>query len=344
MVALNFRSLSSIVALTLAGSALGVVLPLNPGPANNGGSPNWAVFFDAAAVGAGVNITHMTTANTAGAGGAFSVDVYTRVGSALGGPVGSGPGSSPAGWNLIGSAPATQGGTASGVSLLIDIPDISVPAGQVVGVAVVFRTAGPRYFGTGTPAYSVYNDGALQITTGDSRSVPFTTTGSFFTSRALVGEVHYTSAAPATVSGNVDLQDWLASLAGQVVRFEITASGGGPVLQGENVALDGAGNYSFDTALPAGNYDLYAKGSHWLRKVRAIVLSPGAGGASFSLFNGDVDGDNEIAIGDYSLLSNAFGSDPNSPNWDPMADLNGDDEVTIGDYAILSNNFGMIGD
>jgi len=113
--------------------------------------------------------------------------------------VGSGPGSSPVGWTSLGSVPATQGATASGISLPIDIPDIPLTVGQVTGVAVKFTGVGPRYFGTGTPALSVYSDANLSLTTGDVRTIPFTTGGSFFSSRALVGSLTYTLAAPPTV-------------------------------------------------------------------------------------------------------------------------------------------------
>lgn len=59
---------------------------------------------------------------------------------------------------------------------------------------------------------------------------------------------------------------------------------------------------------------------------------------------GDADGDNEVSIGDFALLSSAFGSSPGMPNWDPMCDFDCDDEITIGDYALLSTNFGEVGD
>lgn len=65
---------------------------------------------------------------------------------------------------------------------------------------------------------------------------------------------------------------------------------------------------------------------------------------SFSLLNGDCDGDNEVTIGDYAILSSAFGSCEGDPNWDPRADLNCDGCVDIGDFAILSANFGQAGD
>ena len=184
--------ISAIVVAAGAATGYAVDLPANPGPANNGGSPNWAMFFDLEAVAGPVTVTHMTTANTGGIGAAFSVEVFVRTGTALGGPVAAGPGSSTLGWTSIGIAPATQGATAGGVSLSIDIPDITVVPGGIVGVAVKFTTVGPRYFGTGTPPLSVYSDANLKLTTGEGRSAPFTPTGSFFTSRALVGGLTYT--------------------------------------------------------------------------------------------------------------------------------------------------------
>lgn len=177
------------LALALAGVATAqqFTLPVNAA-ANNGGATGWAIFSDFSSLTCDTVITHMTTASTAAAGAAYTVEVFTRSGSGLGGPVGAGAGSSAAGWNSIGVANATQGGTAAGVSLLIDIPDFVVPRGTTVGVAFLFTGAGPRYFGTGAAPLGIFSDGNLTITTGDSRSVPFTTGGSFFSSRGHVGE------------------------------------------------------------------------------------------------------------------------------------------------------------
>ncbi len=189
---------SGLVLTTVGASA--TTLVANPGPANNGGSPNWAMFLDLTAGASAINVTGLTTANTGAAFASFSIEVLTRTGTALGGPVGSGPGSSSAGWTSLGVASATQGATASGISQLIDIPDIAVSAGSTVGVALRFNVVGPRYFGTGAPAYSIYSDSNLSLKTGDARSAPFTTTGSFFTSRAMVGSLEYTVVPePATM-------------------------------------------------------------------------------------------------------------------------------------------------
>ena len=187
------------------------ILFANPGPANNGGSANWGIFFNLIASPTHfVTLSQMTTASTAGAGATFSVDFYSRSGNALGGPVGSGPGSSPAGWTNHGNFPVTQGPVASGVSLLFPIPALTINPGDTLGVAMVFIGVGPRYFGTGTPPYGTYSNTGLTLVTGDARTVPFTPSGSFFTSRELVGEIHYDAVVPVELvsfSASVSLND-----------------------------------------------------------------------------------------------------------------------------------------
>jgi hypothetical protein len=177
------------------------VLFTNPGPPNNGGATGYAIFLNLiAAPGYTVTITDMTTASTAAASATFNVEFFTRAGNALGGPVGSGPGSSTAGWTSVGVVQATQGATASGVSLLFATPTIVITPGDTVGVAMLFTGAGPRYFGTGTPPYETYTNTGLTCVTGDSRSLPFTPGGSFFSSRALIGEIHYDAVVPVELA------------------------------------------------------------------------------------------------------------------------------------------------
>ncbi|HRI43280.1 MAG TPA: SBBP repeat-containing protein [Fimbriimonadaceae bacterium] len=148
------------------------------------------------------------------------------------------------------------------------------------------------------------------------------------------------------VSGSVTLLGFGRLVAGQVVSYQIRPVDSLVVLQSGQVTLGSTGQYSIGTSLPVGSYDLTIKGAHWLkRKKRNVAIgATGAVGVDVSLNNGDVDGDNEVSIGDYSPLSNAFGSSPGAPNWNPMADLDGDGEVSIGDFAQLSTNFGLIGD
>jgi len=190
------------------------ILQANPGPPNNGGSPGWAMFFDLIAGAQDITVTDMTTASTAAASSGFSIEFFVRSGTALGGPANSGPGSSPAGWTSLGSVPVTQGTTSSGESLLFSTPAITVTAGDTTGVAMLFSTAGPRYFGTGTPPLEVYSDANLTLITGDGRSAPFTPTGSWFSSRALVGEIHYDLGVP------VELTSFTASVIGNSAELK----------------------------------------------------------------------------------------------------------------------------
>jgi hypothetical protein len=187
-------SVALLAGLCASAGAQTIILPANPGPANNGGSAGWAIFLDLTAGSQPLNITGFRSGNTGAAGIGFSVEVFTRSGTALSTTppvVGVGPGSSSAGWTSIGTAAGTQGPVANGISELIDTPDFTVPAGSTIGVAIRFVGVGPRYFGTGSPAYSIFSDANLSLVTGEARSAPFTTTGSAFGSRALVGEVQY---------------------------------------------------------------------------------------------------------------------------------------------------------
>lgn len=180
-------------ALLTIGSARADVLQANTAT-DNGGSAGWGIFFNLQATGSSaVTVTDFQTASNVGPGVAFSVQIFIRLGSGLGGPLASGPGSSSAGWTSLGTVPATQGAAGNGVSLTIDIPDFTIGLGETVGLAVLFTGAGPRYLGQGTAPLSTFSDANLTLTTGDVRSVPFTTTGSFFSSRALAGSIGYST-------------------------------------------------------------------------------------------------------------------------------------------------------
>ena len=147
----------------------------------------------------------------------------------------------------------------------------------------------------------------------------------------------------AEVAGRIVLDDYIPDEAGRTVTMEVMQ--GGMIVDTQTVVLGTGGLYSFTTN-QTGPCEILAKASHWLRRKSATVtLVPGGTTAvSLALANGDVNDDNEVDIGDYAQLSNAFGSVPGDSNWNPEADLNGDLEVDIGDYAILSSNFGMVGD
>ncbi len=145
-------------------------------------------------------------------------------------------------------------------------------------------------------------------------------------------------------SGNVVLEDWIGPVAGQTVNLEFRPVGVGASIF-KVVTLDASGNFSF-THQFSGNYDIFAKKSHWLQKLNSNMNFSVANGSSgtFSLINGDINGDNFVGFDDFDILSAAFGLSLGDPGYVINADLNGDDFIGFDDFDILSANFGLNGD
>lgn len=147
----------------------------------------------------------------------------------------------------------------------------------------------------------------------------------------------------------VNLGDFTGNVAGQRVVIEVRDLSNN-VLDRMAVAPESDGKCYFYTT-QTGNVNIAVKGSHWLQKTANNVSVAGGDAGTFNLINGDCDGDNEVGIGDFAILSagfGAYGGDPGfsqpDAGWNFEADLDGDNEINIGDYAILSANFGQIGD
>jgi len=187
---LNKALVTTTLSVLLGGSALAQAPTLQANPAaNNGQSINGVgLFFDVESL-VGTRITHLTTASSTSLGATFRIEVLTRPGSVLGNP---GPGQSLSGWTSLGVATGRQNSTDGSLpSEVIDIPDIEVPCNGVVGVAVVFVDTSVQYFGTGPAPLQTFTDGVLTLTTGDARSIPFSTGSPWLSSRGLVGELIY---------------------------------------------------------------------------------------------------------------------------------------------------------
>lgn len=152
-----------------------------------------------------------------------------------------------------------------------------------------------------------------------------------------------------TISGTVTLEDLDPGTLRPVksIRLVTTAAGDpNTVIKDNTVALGPAGEFEITAPTATGTYDIYAVPTHWLIRRAAGVSYTGSNvtGVSISCENGDADQDNNIGIGDYAILSAAYGADPSAGNWDVNADFNQDDIVDITDYAILSSNYGLDGD
>lgn len=143
------------------------------------------------------------------------------------------------------------------------------------------------------------------------------------------------------VTGEVVLSDWDASSEGVEIEYWISV---GDLVEYGTAPLDALGRVTIPTTLDDGRYRLTIRASHWLLRTTMIDILGGGAQFAMTLINGDCNGDNEVSVGDYAVISSAFGSSEGEPGWDPQADLNGDGSVDIGDLAILSTNFGLSGD
>lgn len=145
------------------------------------------------------------------------------------------------------------------------------------------------------------------------------------------GTIHFSGLAPGTAEP-------------RTVEFNFRNEDG-TLVKSTLAYLDPASKFWINCPELPGLYDLTIKLQPWLRRtIRINTHSGEVTDLSFNLVSGDIDGDNEISIGDYSILSIAFGSWFGGPSWRIDADLNRDDYVDIADYAILSANCGLIGD
>jgi hypothetical protein len=55
---------------------------------------------------------------------------------------------------------------------------------------------------------------------------------------------------------------------------------------------------------------------------------------------GDVNGDGVVDGKDFAIFTLAYGSDPSSPDWNPLCDFNFDNKVGLADFVIITRNLG----
>jgi probable HAF family extracellular repeat protein len=148
------------------------------------------------------------------------------------------------------------------------------------------------------------------------------------------------------VTGTVTLQNYEGDVTLVPVTIEIRTAGTTTVLQRQTVYLNSDGSFSFPSTL-GGTFDVAAKASHWLRKKITSVAFSGGGivsGLSFSLLNGDVNGDNTINLADLVAMAAAWRTTPGAAKWNANADLNGDGAVNLSDWLIAARNWRKTGD
>jgi len=54
----------------------------------------------------------------------------------------------------------------------------------------------------------------------------------------------------------------------------------------------------------------------------------------------DINQDGKVDLQDLTILANAYGSTPTSPNWNPLADIRGDGKVDLEDFVLFALHYG----
>jgi hypothetical protein len=61
---------------------------------------------------------------------------------------------------------------------------------------------------------------------------------------------------------------------------------------------------------------------------------------NLTLVGPDINGDGKVDVLDVIMASNAFGSYPGQPRWNPIVDFNFDGRVNILDMILIAGSFG----
>ena len=129
--------------------------------------------------------------------------------------------------------------------------------------------------------------------------------------------------------------------------FNVTAKYDGTIIDTATVTDLAQGatetlTFHWDTAgVESGNYAICAEASTVPDELNTDNNSFTDGTVSIEgVLLGDLNGDGTVNNNDVGLLSQAFGSTPASPNWNPAADLNKDAVIDVRDLEMLCNNYG----
>ena len=152
---------------------------------------------------------------------------------------------------------------------------------------------------------------------------------------------------PKPVSGTLALQGYVGSIASLQFIYEIRDASTNALIETQTITGLGAGNtFTLNTTQSAGTYNLRIRGvNRFLAKNLVMTLTTtGVSGLSYSLLNGDADGNNVVAIADFNILKAAWGGIVPGAPYNEAADFDGNGVIAVADFNILRANWGAIGD
>lgn len=181
----------------------------------------------------------------------------------------------------------------------------------------------------GTPANSILQD----------------VTGVADGGKTQIGDIEIHCPSAIGLVGTVNLGDYVGTPQGKQMELQVRLTSSSNPVFSTVVTLDANGKFTVPLdGLSPGIYDVAIKGKCWLRQKLTRNLDSTTSAVTWSLKNGDVNGDNAVTTDDYIILSDAFDTNVGDPGYVMTADLNGDGSITTDDYIILSQNFDCVGD
>jgi len=178
----------------------------------------------------------------------------------------------------------------------------------------------------------------LNLAPGNYSAVYRVTNGSGLTtsiSRA------FTVTGQTFINGTVALPGYNGSA--RQLTVSIRNPGSTTALETYNVNVANNGTFTINTAR-TGTFDVSIKGAHFLRQTLTNRTLSGSVNMNFSLFNGDVNGDNMVTNTDLLQIRQAWGTFSGGSGFNTNADLNGDGVIGNSDFLIFRQNYGRNGD
>jgi hypothetical protein len=135
-----------------------------------------------------------------------------------------------------------------------------------------------------------------------------------------------------------------ADLGSYPETFDVTVYANATGIISQNVILSSGNSttvtFSWNTSDVAyGNYIISAYATPVLGETNTTDNNCTGGLVAVSI-PGDINGDFKVSLVDVVLLAQAYGSKPDSANWNPNADIDDSGIVGLSDLAVLAANYG----
>lgn len=188
------------------------------------------------------------------------------------------------------------------------------------------------------------------ITNPEDQPINHETTDGFFCT--LIRDLAVTNVVPST---NIVYEGWIIHInvtvkneGNMTETFDVKAYYGVDNLIGtltvENLDPDNEStlNFTWNTegVTPCHNYTIWAEAVAVPYEIDTTDNTCEDGGVKVRLM-GDVNGDGMVEMLDFNVLSQAYGSYPGHPRWNPLCDLNQDEWIEMLDFLWVSRNFGI---